>query len=219
MEQKMRKIEKFPSPEILKEKGPVWKKKMLDYMQTGEKIPDLLINKYRHPKIKDVLINESFGKCVYCESKILHIDYGDIEHIIPKSKEPIKSIEWENLTLSCGKCNQKKSDYYDPENPLVHPFTDTPEEEIYYFGPIAKAVPGSLKGELTVSLLELNRPELIERRSELLNRMDNLLHLHKLSKGALKEELLKDIISYTEQDKEYSSLVQNLVQLLMSKVS
>ena len=31
-------------------------------------------------------IDETHGKCAYCESKIKHIDYGDIEHILPKNK-------------------------------------------------------------------------------------------------------------------------------------
>ena len=61
---------------------------------------------YKHPDNKIALKNSTFGKCMYCESKITHIDYGDIEHIKPKSKYPTLKFTWSNLGFACTVCNR-----------------------------------------------------------------------------------------------------------------
>ena len=93
-------------------------------------------NKYSQKEIKKALIEETNGKCVYCESKILHISFGDIEHILPKSELAEKCFEWSNLTLACTICNNRKRDFYDEQNLLIDPYVDNPDEHFYYAGPI-----------------------------------------------------------------------------------
>lgn len=64
------------------------------------------LDKYKHKDIKDELATKIFqGKCAYCEAKITHIDYGDIEHFRPKDTFPLLAVEWENLLLACRVCN------------------------------------------------------------------------------------------------------------------
>ena len=41
----------------------------------------------RDKSIKEQILKETHGKCVYCESKISHVCPGDIEHILPKNKK------------------------------------------------------------------------------------------------------------------------------------
>lgn len=75
---------------------------------------------YAHPEVKTELLSMQHGKCAFCESKIDHISYGDVEHFRPKAAvkqnaaDPVTrpgyywlAYEWENLLLSCQLCNQR----------------------------------------------------------------------------------------------------------------
>ena len=69
-------------------------------------------------KLKEVCL----GKCVYCESRFVHISPADVEHYRPKSAvnlftnrqdcpdEPLGyywlAADWNNLLLSCNRCNR-----------------------------------------------------------------------------------------------------------------
>lgn len=89
---------------------------------------ETIAHRYNNKAIKDTLEKETFGKCAYCESKIRHVEFGDIEHILPKCKDarPDLYVEWSNLTLACEVCNRvNKRDYYNPNIPLVNPMRIT----------------------------------------------------------------------------------------------
>jgi uncharacterized protein (TIGR02646 family) len=58
--------------------------------------------------------------CAYCESKLRHITYGDIEHIVAKAVDQSRTYDWTNLTIACDVCNTEKSD----EEGLVDPYTE-----------------------------------------------------------------------------------------------
>jgi uncharacterized protein (TIGR02646 family) len=72
---------------------------------------------YSNQEVKGALATLFNGKCAYCESFILHIYPGDVEHFRPKGEitEPIVrkpgyywlGADWSNLLLSCRNCNQK----------------------------------------------------------------------------------------------------------------
>ncbi|MFQ5637006.1 MAG: retron system putative HNH endonuclease, partial [bacterium] len=94
--------------------------------------------KYRHQQIKETLKIMFHGKCAYCESKITHIDYGQIDHFKPKSKYPELTFEWTNLLLACGICNgpvYKGNSFPEAEEggPLVNPCSDDPIENFEFF--------------------------------------------------------------------------------------
>lgn len=74
---------------------------------------------YSDPSVKGKLKTNFKGKCAYCESKILAVSRGDIEHFRPKGAYHNKNgqvlnspgyywlaSEWENLLLACTLCNQ-----------------------------------------------------------------------------------------------------------------
>ena len=73
---------------------------------------------------------------MYCESKITHIDFGDVEHIKPKSpsKFPELEFEWENLGIACGKCNLAKHDKYFVETPFIDPYLEEPSDHLAAVG-------------------------------------------------------------------------------------
>lgn len=74
---------------------------------------------YAAKSVKQELIAIQHGKCCFCESKITHVDYGDVEHFRPKAGfvqkdvDPLErpgyywlAYDWSNLFLSCALCNQ-----------------------------------------------------------------------------------------------------------------
>lgn len=107
---------------------------------------------YAHPKIKTALINLQSGKCCFCESKVLHVSDGDIEHFRPKaaykqlnSDKLIRpgyfwlTYDWDNLFLACLKCNQRnKGNMFpliDDSQRAQYQNFDLQKEEPYFIHP------------------------------------------------------------------------------------
>lgn len=86
---------------------------------------------YGANSVKSALWIAQHGKCCFCESKISHISFGDVEHFRPKAgaaQNPGDTItlpgyfwlayEWTNLLLCCQVCNQRaKKNYFPLTNP------------------------------------------------------------------------------------------------------
>lgn len=205
-------LTKGEKPDVLVKNETNWTNELMSYVNASQEIPKSLKGKYRHPEIKTELFKETNKKCAYCESKIPHIDHGDIEHILPKSKVPNKTFLWENLTIGCTICNQKKTNYYNPNLPLLNPYTDTPEEKLLFAGPLAVAVVGSQSASITIKQLELNRPSLFERRTEFLNKIEPLIRQYELANDdVLRQLLLNDLISWTNPEHEYSLMFKQFL--------
>ncbi|WP_409177517.1 HNH endonuclease [Brevibacillus fortis] len=208
-------LNKGEKPSILKEKEYEWTSELLSYIQNNQKVPETIKGRYRHSEIKSALLDETYSKCAYCESKITHIDHGDIEHIVPKSKLPSLTFDWSNLTIGCKRCNQNKGDYYDPALPLLNPYEDDPEKEIMFLGPLPTARNGCLKGRLTIQLLKLDRPELIERRSEHIKRIMPLIREYeKTEDDNFRKLLLQDILEFIDPRNEYSYMTKQVLNNL-----
>ena len=85
---------------------------------------------WNSPKIKEPLkkaiLEMSHDKCSYCECK-LGIESKDvtIDHFYPKSENPDKVVEWENLFPACLRCNRTKSKR---EERIINPCNDEPKE-------------------------------------------------------------------------------------------
>ncbi len=75
---------------------------------------------YGHKTVKGALKKAQHGKCAFCESKVSHIAYGDVEHFRPKAgyqRDPRGRLirpgyywlayEWSNLLFCCQLCNQR----------------------------------------------------------------------------------------------------------------
>lgn len=141
--------------------------------------PDLasLATNYKVSVNKQALMNASQSKCMYCESRVTHIYFGDVEHIRPKDRFPELEYEWENLGFVCAKCNNSKRNKWFDKTPFIDPYSEDPSDGIAALGQWLFSRPGSDRGRVTVHEIQLNRPELLERRLEKLHRIQEILDL------------------------------------------
>ncbi len=127
-------IQRGAEPEILTLDGQDKVRALCEEYDQGKRIfeADSFDSKvYGHQTVKQALIHMQHGKCCFCESKIQHITFGDVEHYRPKAgyrqndndamQKPgyyWLAYSWDNLLLSCERCNrQYKKNLF----PLLHP--------------------------------------------------------------------------------------------------
>jgi uncharacterized protein (TIGR02646 family) len=176
--------------------------------------PTALSTNYKHPQNKMVLQKASYGKCMYCESKITHIYFGDVEHIKPKSKYPELEFEWSNLGFVCSLCNHLKSDKFDEDTQYINPYEEDPENEIVFWGSLLRPKKGSERGELTILDLGLNRPDLIEKRGIVINNIEKAINACMRSKNqALRDNALKELLLESNPDKDYSLAIKTFFKI------
>lgn len=179
-------------------------------IQGDNSLPDVALYRYRHSGIKKDLVFNSYDKCIYCETKISHAQYGDVEHIVPKSKRPDLVVEWTNLALVCKVCNVEKSDYWKPDEPLINPFNEDPREFLGFYGPAIMHRPGSHKGRRTIQRLKLQRAALFERRKERIQQVQPLLDVWaNMPESSDKELIENQLVLEKAKDKEYSAAVES----------
>ena len=166
----MIRLAKQPKPQILIANEVQWTETIVNKVAAGEVPTNAEKTRYRHPQVKAALVQETHGKCAYCESKLLHIHHGDVEHIYPKSLAPEKTVEWENLTLACEICNQNKSNSDPLLEHIIDPYLTEPSAHLLFSGPLVFPR-GTPAGTSTRTLLDLNRGELSERRKEHLEKI------------------------------------------------
>jgi len=173
-----------------------------------------LVNKnYKHPDNKKALEEASYGKCIYCESKVSHVYYGDVEHLKPKGKFPELEFDWDNLGYVCAICNGLKSDKFDEETPLLNPYEDNTNEHVIMLGAFLKHKCGSERGQITISDIGLNRPPLIERRKEKLNKIEKAIEAcFRTRNKRLENDALEALKKEAENDKEYSLCIKSLLK-------
>ena len=212
----MIRLEKLPIPKVLADNEEQWTEEYVACITAGEKPPKALVRSYAHPSIKKVLEEDTHKKCAYCESKMLSTSYGDIEHILPKSKRPDLCFTWANLTLACEKCNRHhKNDYYNEEFPLVNPYVDDPDRYFVAAGAFMYPYQGDARAEITWKTLGLDRNGLVEERKERLDYVYTLLVGWKNAgptdpRKAIWEEQLH--LEYGK-DKKYSFIVKGFLKL------
>ena len=74
-------LQKRAKPEVLARNEGQWTAELMQYVQRDEKPPARVTRRYNHDVIKAVLSQETHDKCAYCESKLPHNAYGDVEHM------------------------------------------------------------------------------------------------------------------------------------------
>ncbi len=180
----MIKVERIAKPSILVDQADNWRN---NYQQaitgsnnnprnkTAQNNKKKAEKKYNHKDIKAALKQMFNGKCAYCESQVLHIDFGDIEHFRPKVIFSELCFEWENLLLACGRCNSKenKGDQFPDAQtggPLVNPVEEEPGDFFDFIFDAktgtANVIPKGTRGITTEMVLGLNRPDLVKQRSD-----------------------------------------------------
>ena len=132
-------VKSVVTPSILQTKGKEKRKSLCslysrfskDYINGIRKFEfDTAI--YSDRSVKQELVQAQYGKCAFCESKLAHISYGDVEHFRPKGGYQQSNNEtftqpgyywlaydWDNLLLSCTLCNQRhKRNLFPISNPI-----------------------------------------------------------------------------------------------------
>lgn len=216
----MIKLAKSEAPAVLVENGPAWIAALKRHIEMGTEPTETERSRYRHPDIKRALVSETSGKCAYCESKLRHVTYGDVEHIVPKSREPLKSFDWTNLTLACDVCNTNKGGHFGNHEDLVDPYVNEPEEHLQFLGASVLSKPGNAPGFATERILKLNRIDLLERRAEHLRRLNDLLQLLVTISDPNRRAILRRDIEENElsSTNEYAGMARAYVRTEMPKI-
>ncbi len=212
----MIKLTKLKKPDVLELNAADWTKALLDKISSGGKPTDGEKNKYRHPDIKAALLKETHGKCAYCESKLLHITYGDIEHIVPKSTKAEVTFEWTNLTLACDVCNTNKSDKFSHGVGFVDPYLQDPTQHFNFIGGLVFAKTGDDDARLTEETLRLNRAELVERRNERIRYLREQVEVIKRAPVHLQDVLRASLQEELNDDKEYAAVARACLPCLIA---
>jgi uncharacterized protein (TIGR02646 family) len=212
----MIKLAKLDEPEVLRQNSAAWTAILLHKIAIGESPTDHEKSRYRHSEIKEVLKHETHGKCAYCESYVLHVAFGDIEHIIPKSLQPVLTFEWSNLTLACDICNTAKG----TAEGLVDPYISDPLDYFQFLGPMVFASPNNDTALLTERRLQLNRSELLERRSIALKGVsDQLVLIANARTPELRQTLRDDLVQNAANDQtEFAAFVRTFVKAMLPEI-
>ena len=214
----MIRISKGAEPKILKDNKTAWTNTLMGHIRKNEDIPKALASNYNQPDVKSSLKTECRYKCMYCESVVSHVAHEHIEHIKPKAKNkfPELTFEWQNLGLACPVCNMNKGADYDQQAPFINPYVDDPDQFMIALGNFIYNKPANVQAEITVRSLELNRPELIERRMERLEAIKSLIErYHSQNNATLKTAILDEIQQEISEDKPYSMCAKSLYNALI----
>lgn len=197
---------------------------------------------YKDAVVVKQLRKDFHDQCAYCESKLdFATSYFPVEHYRPKTaykklgdkkeKHPgywWLAYDWSNLLLSCQVCNTYKSTYFplvdeskrdiqnkkiEDEEPLIlNPIGDNPFDHIVFRCEYALAKDGSSKGQTTIDICKLNRPELVN------SRLNKWLELKKIEKqceavmaACLDSEMrpiLKEALSLVVEEKRQALMAE-----------
>jgi uncharacterized protein (TIGR02646 family) len=220
----------YPAPATLtSDKAQQARDKLERLAQAGQTQLTINSSLYGAKGVKQTLMEMQHDKCCFCESKITHIAYGDVEHFRPKKavleddghrRQPgyyWLAYTWENLLLSCEICNRRHKrdrfpiegkrarrpeDALDQERPLfIDPAGPDDPETLITFTERGRAVAvdSNRHGETTIKALNLNRDPLEEKRRK---------HLQFL-RGWL---TVKQLAERLQDKSEWASAIQQLEQ-------
>lgn len=202
-------LQKGPCPAVLQHNAAAWTAALVAAVEAGRSPTKTERGRYNDATIKAALISETHGKCAYCESKLRHIAYGDIEHIVPKSKDTNHWFDWANLTLACDRCNTNKGEYTD----VLDPYETEPDVHLWFVGAFVFGRPGSDVGVLAERRLDLNRDDLLERRKErLTGLLIQLDRINRVQNEAVRKVLKDDFLEEIKDDKEYAAMAREIVR-------
>ena len=167
---------------------------------------------YADPVNKDALRKSASGKCMYCESKIEHVSYAQIEHIKPKKKFPELEFAWENLGFCCQRCNSNKGTKYNESMPFINPYNENPEDHILFIDHVIWPKQNSKRGEYTIKEIGLNRSDLIERRKDKIEGIKKMIiAAFRTATESLRMQIIDELRKEAEKDKEYSAAVKSVL--------
>ena len=140
--------------------------------------------------LKQALLMEQTGQCVYCGRRIRIAPTGDehdegchIEHFRPQADYPEREVDYDNLFLSCNggrsgrdgnaaTCGRRKADWFD-EGCHVAPIPEQACQQRFVFRNGGRVGgDGTPAADTMIEVLNLNAPGLVHDRSELIEAVD-----------------------------------------------
>lgn len=102
----MHKVKRNEAPEGLLKKHLEFQKvyKNEDAGREWEKISNTKLKKETVEKLQEMYK----GCCAYCEGEYVGTSYPQIDHFKPKHLYPNLTFDYDNMNLSCEKCNIRK---------------------------------------------------------------------------------------------------------------
>ncbi len=106
------------APKILRERGAALTEELCSKVAAGES-PTFDRDLYGAAEVKAALRTAQHDKCCFCEAKLGHAQFGDVEHFRPKASTRQSpdappttgyywlAYAWKNLYLSCEVCNRR----------------------------------------------------------------------------------------------------------------
>jgi uncharacterized protein (TIGR02646 family) len=226
----MIKVNRTLKPAILEQNATSWTANYLnakkEFKQNpspeNKKLVETTEKKYNHETVKTALIEMFNGKCAFCESHIIHINYGDIEHFRPKSKFPEFCFEWDNLLLSCSICNGKsnKGNKFPLESEggfIVNPVEENPNDFFRFeFDENTKLFllfPKDERAKTTIDTIGLNREKLANIRTKELISIVELI-----SKIEITEMILDKLSECFSDKNQYYAFIKAIIGKVKSKI-
>lgn len=192
---------------------------------------------YGDPEVRDALRRAQNGKCAFCEAKITHVMYGDVEHYRPKGgfmrgaelQRPgyyWLAYAWDNLVLACQLCNQRhkrnafplaggsrrsrshRGDVTKEAPRFVHPAQEDPSAVIGFREHVAYAVGGDRRGKETIRGLGLNRKEIRGHRERFHETLRALRLAAAVSPSPAREAAQRLLDKAVRDDAEYAAMAR-----------
>lgn len=207
---------------------------MISIEKKIKEIPNILLSNkkeaWKHESVLETLKTLYHSKCAYCEQKTEELQ---INHYRPIKNYPWLENEWSNLLPACPTCNKSKSDNFPikgrrileapkdalnyradskllrSEEPiLIHPEVDTAENHFYF--EVNGLIQGHTdRGRKTISILNLYREDLTQKRKLIYERFFNQLFERIL--GRNKEgNFYIDLVESTTKKSEFSTFGQQI---------
>lgn len=188
------------------------------------------------------------GKCAYCEriTREGQIDHFRPQNVTSASDTPFSHLyySWliyapQNMMYSCVQCGQSKGSFFPvtggragllatvaqcrvkEDALLVDPTFDEPADHIGFYVD-GSCKPLSANGEVTVSGLRLNRPDLVEaRRATLAAALRVMQELSKSSKTSANARIamITALLGFTDESAEFAGAARNILSARLRQLT
>lgn len=177
-----------PVPKSLQTKAT---QKARESVIAAGKYNDKFDARYKSTDVKKALADQYHQKCAFCEQKV---EQFHVEHFRPKADYYWLAFSWDNLSLSCPTCNQRKDTNFDckhgqtslqssdstmihelaviysarEKNVLIHPELED-AEPLLEFGKDGSIHSTDARADYTIRTCKLDREYLREARQKILD--------------------------------------------------
>lgn len=166
--------------------------------------------------LKQALLKEQTGQCVYCGGRIRiaptgneHDEECHIEHFRPRADYQELEVDYDNLFLSCnggrhrrdgkaGTCGHRKADWFD-EDCHVAPIPEKEGQQRFVFGGDGRVGGDGTAAEKMIEVLNLNAPGLVHDRSKLIEGLEG--QLEEDEDAGMGASIVRELISDYEATK------------------